>query len=70
MTLLSQKGRKRTFSDVGFIFITNNLKRILNLIGKKGFLELYGQLVLCLSVLIQCLQRHFNGNLPSRSHKS
>jgi len=30
-----------------------NLKRILSLMGKKGFREVYAQLILCLSVLIQ-----------------
>jgi len=51
--ILSKKGKKRASADVGFIFIAYNLKRILNLMGKKGFREVYGQLVLCLSVLIQ-----------------
>jgi len=51
--ILSKKGRKRASADVGFIFIAYNLKRILSLMGKKGFQEVYAQLVLCLSVIIQ-----------------
>jgi hypothetical protein len=51
--ILSKKGKKRASADVGFIFIAYNLKRILNLMGKKGLREVYGQLVLCLSVLIK-----------------
>jgi transposase len=51
--ILSKKGKKRASADVGFIFIAYNLKRILSLMGKKGFQEVYALLILCLSVLIQ-----------------
>jgi hypothetical protein len=51
--ILSKKGKKRASADVGFIFIAYNLKRILSLMGKKGFREVHGQLVISLSVLIQ-----------------
>jgi len=52
--ILSKDGKKRATADVGLVFIAYNLKRILSLMGKKGFREeIYGQLTLCLSVLIQ-----------------
>ena len=51
--IFSKKGKKRASANVGFIFIVYNLKRILNLKGKKGFREVYDQLILYLSVLIQ-----------------
>lgn len=49
--ILSKKGKKRASADVGFIFIAYNLKRILCLMGKKGFREVYAQLVICLFIL-------------------
>jgi len=51
--ILSKNGMKRASADVGFIFIAYNLKRRINLIGEKEFRGVYGQLILCLSVLIQ-----------------
>jgi hypothetical protein len=57
--ILSKKGKKRASADVGFIFIAYNLKRILSLMGKKGFREMYAQLILCLSVLIQAYKAIF-----------
>jgi len=51
--ILSKKCKKRASADVGFIFIAYNLKRILSLMGGKGFREVYGHFALCLSVLIQ-----------------
>ena len=65
--ILSKKGKKRASADVGFIFIAYNLKRILSLIGKKGFREVYGQLVLCLSVLIQAYKAILMVLYPTRS---
>jgi len=51
--ILNKNGKKRASADVGFIFIAYNLKRILSLMRKKGFREVYAKLILCLSVLIQ-----------------
>ncbi|SKB54074.1 Transposase DDE domain-containing protein [Salegentibacter salinarum] len=51
--ILSKKGKKRASADVGFIFIAYNLKRILSLIGKKDFREMYGHFKLCFNVFIQ-----------------
>ncbi len=51
--ILSKNGKKRISADVGLVFIAYNLKRLLSLMSKKGFGEVYGQLILCLSVLSQ-----------------
>lgn len=51
--ILSKKGKKRASADVGFIFIAYNLKRILNLMGKKGLREFHNLFLLCLKALIQ-----------------
>ena len=51
--IFTKTGKKRASAGVGFIFIAYNLRRILSLMGKKGFREVYAQLILCLSVLIQ-----------------
>ena len=51
--ILSKKSKKRASADVGFIFIAYNLKRILNLMGKKIFWELYGRFTHCLKVLFK-----------------
>jgi hypothetical protein len=65
--ILSKKGKKRASADVGFIFIAYNLKRILSLMGKKGLREVYGQLVLCLSVLIQAYKAILMALYPTDS---
>lgn len=50
--VLSKKGKKRVSADVGFNFMTYNLKRILSLKGKKGFREIYSHFNLCFKVFI------------------
>lgn len=51
--ILSKKSKKRASADVGFIFIAYNLKRILNLMGKKGLWELHGHFTLCSKILMK-----------------
>jgi len=65
--ILSKKGKRRASADVGFIFIAYNLKRILSLMGKKGFRKVYGQLILCLSVLIQAYKAILMALYPTDS---
>ena len=54
--VLSKNGKNPASADVGLVFIAYNLKRILSLMGKKGFREVYGLLILCLYVLIQAFK--------------
>lgn len=51
--ILSKKGKKRASADVGFIFIAYNLRRILNLIGKKAWKELLNTLCACFYTFIR-----------------
>ncbi|MDT0678647.1 transposase [Zunongwangia sp. F117] len=45
--ILPKKGRKRASADVGLIFTAYNLKRILNLLGKKAWNSLLETISLC-----------------------
>ena len=38
--IMTKKGKERASSDVGFIFIAYNLKRIINIIGIKELIEI------------------------------
>jgi len=65
--ILTKKGINRAASDVGFMFVAYNLKRLLNLIDKKDllkYLKRLAHLFFAQNALFRGVIRPFNFSYP------
>jgi transposase len=58
--ILTKKGMKRAGSDVGFMYIAYNLRRIINILGRDLLKEYLRMLLTLISAISDCLRREIS----------
>ena len=66
--IITKKGIQRAGSDVGLIMIAYNLRRIINIIGKKKLMALLGAIILFLSMIFEALMSIFRLKKAFNNH--